>query len=413
MKLAVVNAFYPPDPAITGVSASILVEYIRKALPGLEVTVFATDRCYLGGAPPATPDRHVERISASYRGAFRLLRLAGSIWDGLRLARRACRYADLVIAMTDPPLLGLWVGMESRRRHRQWVEWTMDLYPEAFAAAGLISRSSRIYRLILQAMRRFRPAHYICLGPLQHRCIQAHRETSRPAFLLPCGVLSIGPSEVPAWRRDRRIILAYAGNVGEAHSCDVIAEIVRRADPGRFAFVLAASGLKSGRLKSLTRDCPNVTWRAHLPPWELAHADVHIVSLQGRWKHVCVPSKAVAAVCLGRPILFAGSPDTDTWDQFEPAGWLIAEQPDGSYRAVDVDRSLEAIGSPQERARKAHQAAMRGAQLRIAEQDELRRIVDWLAAHILTPASPLQPDSDPADQTVVGQECHANARSTQ
>jgi hypothetical protein len=262
-------------------------------------------------------------------------------------------------------------------------------------------------------MRQFRPAHYISLGPLQHRWIQAHRETDRPAFLLPCGVLRDRPSEVPAWRRDRRIILAYAGNLGEAHSCEVLAEIVRRADPDRFAFVLAASGPKSGRLKSLTQDCPNLTWRTHMPPAELAHADVHIVSLQARWKHVCVPSKAVAAVCLGRPILFAGSPDTDTWDQFEQAGWLIAEQPDGSYRAADVDRSLDAIACRQERVRKAYQAALLGNRLRSAEQEEMRRIVDWLATQMnIAAVSPLQPEVASADQTVVRQECHADARST-
>jgi hypothetical protein len=281
--------------------------------------------------------------------------------------------------MTDPPLLGLWVAIESFRKHRMWIEWTMDLYPEAFAAAGLSSPDGVLYTFVLKALQKWKPVRYICLGPLQHRWIRAHREIDRPAFILPCGTCDVLPGDVPAWRTDDRIILAYAGNLGEAHSADVVAQIVTRADPRRFAFVLATYGAKVAGLRERTRGFANITWCSHLSHSDLAHADVHIVSLLGKWAHICVPSKAVAAVCLGRPILFAGPPDTDTWNQLGSAGWLIAETSDGGYETRDIDRALEGIGTGKEREYKTQQANSLRSKLRLLEGEELGRIVGWLA----------------------------------
>lgn len=380
MRLAIVNSFYPPDRAITGLSAHSLARRMRDTIPGLEVRVFATNGVYRKAARTGAGVAGVERICSSYRGSIALLRLGASLWDGIRLARRACRYGDVVIAMTDPPLLGLWVGIESRRRNRLWIEWTMDLYPEAFASAGLCSSRGLVYRLLVKAIRNWAPARYISLGRLQHRWLQTQRAIERPAFILPCGIVEADAGDAPAWRTDGKVVLAYAGNVGQAHSAEVIAEIARRANPEKFAFVLAAQGPKAPRLKELTRGLCHVTWCRQLSHSDLAHADVHIVSLTRDWSHVCVPSKAVSAVCLGRPILFAGSPDTDTWNQMGSAGWLVPEKEPGEYDSADVDRALGLIGDSRALREKTEEAVALGAIFKRCEQEEYARIVAWLGA---------------------------------
>ena len=385
-RLAIVNAFYPPDLAFTGVSASRLVDQLRAAMPELEVSVFATDQAYRGGSVSVAHGHHVERIHASYRGANRLLRLIGSLWDGWRLARRACRAADMVIAMTDPPLLGLWVSLAARSRGVRWVEWTMDLFPEAFVAAGLVPADGALYRGLMFAVRHCLPERYLCLGPLQHEFLCASRQEDVPWFNLPCGSSAIEFAPPPEWKQPGKVTLAYVGNLGEAHSADVVAAIVRRADPARTHFVFAPYGAKRERLRELTRGCESITWRDHLPPAELAHADVHIVSLSGKWSHICVPSKAATAMGMGRPILFAGLAATDVWREFGTAGWLVPERAGGSYDSSDIDRALSAIARPGELAAKTAQAEILGRQLQSTEWLCRQRIAQGLEG-VLTPAS--------------------------
>ncbi len=387
-RVAIVNAFYPPDRAFTGISASRLVEHLCAAIPQLEVSVFATDQSYRGGSVAVSHGHHVERISASYRGSHRLLRLAGSLWDGWRLARRACREADLVIAMTDPPLLGLWVSLASRKRGVRWMEWTMDLFPEAFAAAGLVNPEGLLYRCLNAVLRRCLPERYICLGPLQYEFLRSRRQSDVPWFNLPCGPSAIEHAAPPEWKRPGAVTLAYVGNLGEAHSADVIAAIVSRADSAHTHFVFAPYGARRQRLLELTRDCPNVTWKEHLPPAELAHADVHLVSLCGHWSHICVPSKSATAMGMGRPILFAGLPDTDVWREFGAAGWLIPEQPGGTYRIADIDLALRSIENAGELAHRTRQAQLLGGQLQNSEWHYRQKIAGWVSEVLLGEVMP-------------------------
>ena len=392
MRLAIVNAFYPPDRAFTGISASRLVEHLCTAIPELEVSVFATDQSYHGGSVALSSGHRIERIKAGYRGSNRLLRLAGSLWDGWRLARRACRDADLVIAMTDPPLLGLWVSLLSRRRRLRWVEWTMDLFPEAFGAAGLVRTDGPIYRSLVGLLRHCLPDRYICLGPLQYEYIRAQRGVEVPWFNLPCGPSAIEDSAPPDWKQPGKITFAYVGNLGEAHSADVIAAIVARADPAVTQFVFAPYGARRRRLLELTEGRGNIIWKDHLSPADLAHADVHLVSLSARWSHICVPSKAATAMGMGRPILFAGHPDTDVWNEFGTAGWLIPERAGGVYEAGDIDRALKAIGDPSELSVKSLQAQSIGRQLQDSEPYYRQRIAEW-ASEILRAGKSVQKET--------------------
>ena len=56
---------------------------------------------------------------------------------------------------------------------------------------------------------------------------------------------------------------------------------------------------------------------------ELLNIDIHLVSLKKEWNHICVPSKAVTAVCTGATILYCGTADNDNWYYLKDAGWLI------------------------------------------------------------------------------------------
>lgn len=346
--LAVVNRFYPPDPAITGNAAHELAAALGQRLPDVRVRAYCTATPYEGGdVRVVAGGAHVVRLFSRAGRGSRVARLFLSLLDGWRLARRASGDADAVISLTDPPLLGFWVGRACARRRIPWMEWTMDLYPEAFVSAGLIGRAGVIFLLIRKALRRHQPEAVLALGPGQAEFHEHERAFNGARLVLPCGIREFRPVPPPSWKKlsGSRVVVVYAGNLGEAHSPEALVLFVERADPFRFFFVFSVYGSRAEAFRDRIGNRGNVIWCDRVLPEELVHGDVHLVSLKAGWTHVCVPSKAVTAVSAGRPIVFFGSATADTWRLLGKAGWLVAEQQDGRYLTADVDQAITAIVS--------------------------------------------------------------------
>jgi hypothetical protein len=144
--IAVVNQYYPPDKASTGWLAKELVEALRIALPDWRIRVIATDATYRGGVDAGNVDDETDivRLPSGSNLDNKLQRLIGSLQEGRHLAEVATRDADVVISMTNPPLVNYWMGRYAKNRNRRWVEWTLDLFPEAFASANLVSDKNPI-----------------------------------------------------------------------------------------------------------------------------------------------------------------------------------------------------------------------------------------------------------------------------
>ncbi|MBI1320955.1 MAG: hypothetical protein GC168_18670 [Candidatus Hydrogenedens sp.] len=379
MKIGVINRFYPPDPAPTGLAAAELVGFLCQRLPAASLTVYATKARYAPGCAEVTDGAaRVVRLPSLYDGKASLPRLAASLFEGRALARRATKDCDLVIALTDPPLLPLWVGAAVRRYRRRWIEWTMDLYPAFLVAAGVVGASQPFYRHLDRQARRLRPNYMICLGVGQRHWLENHRGVEVPTTLLPSGICPVPPRR--AEENPGRLTIVCAGNYGAAHPVRALVELIERADPARFYFVLALHGSRSADLRRRLDGHPAVEWRERLSPEDLAAAAAHFVCLAGAATHLCVPSKAVTAVCLGRPFLFAGSPEGDSWQRLGPAGWLIPERPDGSYRAADIDAALAGLADPEERAAKAAAARFLAARLNETQASAFETIAAWIEA---------------------------------
>lgn len=137
--MAIVNRFCPPDPSMTGRMAADLALALRRRFPDWPISIVTTDRQYRSARIGAIGDSTISilRIASRFPDGGRLTTLVGSLLDGRALARAAFDMADVAVALTDPPLLGYWIGRRAARSGCRWVEWSMDLFPDAFAAAGL------------------------------------------------------------------------------------------------------------------------------------------------------------------------------------------------------------------------------------------------------------------------------------
>jgi hypothetical protein len=211
---------------------------------------------------------------------------------------------------------------------------------------------------------------------------------------MPCGICDALEGVAPhGLTNEGRVTLSYAGNIGEAHSYQVLIDLIANADPDAFQCVLALFGKHRERVVESIQRRPNVLLRDGMDRSELAAMEVHIVSLVGQWTDVCVPSKAVSAICLGRPIIFCGKPESDTWKMLGDAGWIIPEQEDGTYLTSDVVACLGRVADPRERKEKTQNARVLGERLRESRSESYLAIADQVSR-----LCPVQEDAEGVGQ---------------
>jgi len=383
--IAVVNQYYPPDKASTGWLAKELVEALRIALPDWRIRVIATDATYRGGVDAGNVDDETDivRLPSGSNLDNKLQRLIGSLQEGRHLAEVATRDADVVISMTNPPLVNYWMGRYAKNRNRRWVEWTLDLFPEAFASANLVSDKNPIYRYFLKHYGRHFPDFNLFLGPMQRDFVYASHQKNGANAILTCGIKQFERSDEPQWRRDHndKIVLGYIGNLGEAHSAKSLIRLVQAADPNRYRFLLSMYGAKVDQLKEAIKGHPAVIWTEGIPDGELPWLDAQIVSLLPEWTHVCVPSKAVSAICAGNPMVYIGIEQADIWQFFKNAGWLVRE--DEALIDADIERVLADLSDPEMlRMKKVATASLTQYQ-ELAYSKGIDDLVKWLKSAAL------------------------------
>jgi hypothetical protein len=332
--ITIVNRHYPPNPGITGESAWDLAKYLIDR-HGFAVRIVHMARSDDGGGAVREPVGETFAVRTIYRGKQKQLKLLAGFLDGILLTVKVLRVRHgPVICMTSPPLLPLWVSLVLRRSG--WVLWSMDLFPEAFAATGQLNPTGWLYQFLRQQTYRRPPRHLIALGPGQADFVQRqYGLPDLPTTILPCGVLlhQVRAEQRPDWRTadDGKVYFGYVGNLGDAHSPAFLLAFFAQLDPTRHRFILATYGPKAGPVLATARNHPAITILDRVPRADLGFIDVHLVSLVPAWTHLAVPSKAISTVCAGAALLFCGRPDADTWTMLRSAGWL-----------VDIDQPLPA-----------------------------------------------------------------------
>jgi len=333
MRVFFVNRFFHPDHSATSQIASDLA--FELAARGLEV-VAITSRQRYDNAAAALPRAEVAR-------GVRIVRLRTPIFGRENLAGRALDYlgfyfgamwsvlrgaqrGDVVVAMTDPPLLGVVLWPAAALRGARLVHWLQDLFPEIAERLGV--RAIRPLAPVLRALRNaaLRRGHAtVVIGEAMGR--QVEREGGRASTVIPNWALeeatdssakaSTARLDHPLrreWALSDSFIVGYSGNMGRAHQLDGLIEAATllKDEPG-IAFLLIGEGAQRAALERTTREraLANVQFRPYQPRSALRSSltlpDIHVVSLDARLEGLMVPSKFVGAIALGKPVLWLGA----------------------------------------------------------------------------------------------------------
>ncbi|WP_221032909.1 glycosyltransferase family 4 protein [Actomonas aquatica] len=326
-RLLFINRFYRPSSVATAQLLTDMAEQLAGR--GQDVSVL-TSR--LDDQAPTD----------SVENGVRLLRVRGTRWgnsgnvvahaiDLLTFALvavfkavRSVGRGDMVVIMTDPPLLGLLLQPMLRLRGARIVHWIQDIYPEVIQR---VSGSNAARWLAGPRNRMWRNADAcITLGEdmarLAHQAdVPANRIHLLPNWA-PDGVERLAPERATELRREwgleGKFVILYFGNFGRVHALDQILDLADELrDDRRVSFCLVGPGPQKAALETAATNRGLTAVRFHpAQPRErrseiLALGDVHLVTLKAGCEDVVFPSKLYGICAAGHPVLFIGPPDCE------------------------------------------------------------------------------------------------------
>jgi colanic acid biosynthesis glycosyl transferase WcaI len=365
MRFLLLNQFYPPDPAPTGLYLQDLAQVLVER--GHEVKVLCSRRSYDGRH--AYPKHVIEKGVEVYR-------LAATGFGRKGFVGKVCDYAsfcmslgaallfdsrrpDLILSLTTPPYLGMFGKIAAKRHQCRHANWIMDLYPDVMFAHGMAEKSGLVYR-VLERLTRFQlrgTQAVVALGPVMARCSARYlSDDSRVEWLPLWSDAGLAPwpdgETVPlrgerGWKPDE-LVLLYSGNMGLGHRFTEFLEAARRLGKVGPRWVFCGGGKRRAEIEEFAKAngdsrielldyAPRARVREHL-----SAADVHLMSMDEAWQGLMVPSKLQASFAVGRPVIYVGGRNCETasWIQESGGGWVIEQQ--------DVKGLLEAIRCAQD-----------------------------------------------------------------
>jgi len=330
-KVLFVNKYGPFGTVITGHTANELANYLY--VNGVDVEFLSMEASYRSNRKTDQEilDYPKKLIRSSYDGDHPMLRFIFSLVDGFRLFLKSLRIKkDVIIVMTEPPLLFLWFQLFRWTYRAKLIYWTMDVYPEAFVAGKFIKESNVFFRIFKRIVYSRPPDFLIVLGNEQLRFLESKFKCSVQHAMIPCGVIHKNYIQSNPSISNGKIVFGYSGNLGAAHDPEFLVELIHQLDEKKHHIVLSLYGTKAESIKKLFKENKSVSFKNSVSYEDIASMDVNIASLLPAWNHICVPSKAVTAICCGSTLLINSNKSADTWKMFSQAGWLV--EPEMPYQ---------------------------------------------------------------------------------
>jgi glycosyltransferase involved in cell wall biosynthesis len=318
MRVLFVNQYFPPDASN---SAHILGELAEDLAAHHEIQVLAGRPSYSAGATSFRP-RGVDVVrvrSTQFDRKSILGRLTNYVSFCILSPLRACLLPrpDLVVTMTDPPVVGF-VGLLAARRHRRpLIQISHDVYPEIAVALGKL-RSPLVIGVWRRVNRLIRSAatSIVVVGRDMRERLIADGVDPAKIVVVPTWA-SEQPLDMQARERVRermgwteRFVVMHAGNAGLAQNLDVVLDAAAdlRDESDVLVVILGDGAAKPAlELRARREGLRNVVFLPHCPRDEaqelMAAADVHVVSLMpGLWG-CAAPSKTYGIMAAGRPFI--------------------------------------------------------------------------------------------------------------
>jgi colanic acid biosynthesis glycosyl transferase WcaI len=328
-RLLVLNQYYWPGIEAT---AQLLTELCEELADEAEVKVVTgvlhghedePRRVVRNGVEIVrVPSTAFERSRILARASNYLSYLTNALLHGLRGPR-----PDVVLCMTDPPVVADVALLVARRYRAPLVVISQDVFPEIAVQLKRLENPllMGILRALVSTYLR-RADRIVAIGDTMRRRLEAKGAQPDRVHVIPNWVDTrrLQPlGKETQWARDRgfdrRFVAMHSGNVGHAQDLD---SLVRAAtflrDLDDLVIPIIGSGARHGELKALAErlEVDQVVFLSYQNRMVLAQslssADVHVVGLAPGLAGYVVPSRLYGILAAGRPVIAAADPESET-----------------------------------------------------------------------------------------------------
>ena len=368
-RLLVLNQYYWPGVEAT---AQLLTELCEALAEDLDVKVVTGQ---LHGQE--------EQPHRSVRNGVEIVRVPSTSFERSKLFARASNYAtyltsalfgglrgrrpDVVLCMTDPPIVANVALLVARRFRVPLVVISQDVFPEI--AVQLKRLENPLVMSLLRGLVGIylrRADRIVAIGDTMRERLEEKGAPAGRMLVIPNWIdtTRLGPLDKSnhwsrSWGVDEKFVVMHSGNVGHAQDLD---SLIRAGtflrDLGDLRIFIIGTGARHAELVALSAllEVDQVQFlyyqsRAVLPQ-SLSAADVHVVGLAAGLAGYVVPSRLYGILAVGRPVIVAADAESETAQLVTEVGCGIVVppgRPELLARAIrdahDGKYDLEAMGA--------------------------------------------------------------------
>lgn len=252
-------------------------------------------------------------------------------WRGVFLPR-----ADVVMALTTPPLVSVLGAILSLLWRARFVCWLMDLNPDEAVAVGWLDRDGPVTDFLETALRwsleraeRVIVPDIYMRGRLLGKGVPAEKMEVIPLWVQGGVIFDAAGRE--RFRREHglegKYVVMYAGNHTPCHPLDTLMSAARLLrDEARIHFCFIGGGMDWGRWRDRARaeGWENATFLGYQPEaglsGQLSAADVQVVVMGEAFVGIVHPCKVYNFLAAERPFISIGPERSHIADLIREAG---------------------------------------------------------------------------------------------
>jgi putative colanic acid biosynthesis glycosyltransferase WcaI len=343
-RILVLNQYYRPGVEAT---ANLLADLCESLALDYDVTVVTGrlqgrddlphSELLNGVCVLRTRSTSFDRTKLSQRGLNYVTYVADSLVRSLSLEP-----PDLVVCMTDPPVVGDLGVTVARRFGAPLLVISEDVFPEIATELGRLTNPivvNVLRRLVAYYLRR--ADHVVAIGDRMRERLIAKGAAPERISVIPNWVdaelIVPGPRD-SAWAREQgligRFVVMHSGNVGHAQDLDnLVRATTFLRDLDDLAVPIVGFGARHAEIRTLATllEADKVIFLPYQPrevlTQSLGSAHIHYVGLAKGLAGFVVPSRLYGILSAGRPVVVAADPDSETARLVEEVGCGVAIPP--------------------------------------------------------------------------------------
>jgi len=396
-RLLVFNQYYWPGVEAT---AHLLTELCEALAEFYDVRVI-TGRL-LG---------YEDQADYELRNGVELIRVHSTAFDRAPLHRRAINYftylaralrrglrgprPDVVLSMTDPPMVGDVALAVARRFRVPLVVVSQDVFPEIAVELGRL-RNPLLVRLLDVLTRLYlrRADTVVAIGETMKQRLERKGVRPERVRVIPNWVdtTAVVPQEREnSWARANgfadRFVVMHSGNIGHAQDLDTLIRASTQLDDlAELAVVLVGFGARHAEYVRMAEHlrADKVTFLGYQPrellSQSLSSADIHFVGLARGLSGYVVPSRLYGILAVARPVIAAAEEDSETAQLVRDVGCGIVIPPGEPRLLAETIRAAAAGDYDLQAMGRSGRAWVEQESDRLVAVARYRRLLDELVA---------------------------------